>query len=220
MNVDLLKYFNYNAYVTLTMFFISLITLIINYLTKGKANKYVFSTERASLLNPLTYLRLFTHILGHSDWSHFSNNYLKILLLGPLIEEKYGSIDFLIMILVTAFITGIVNYIKGDTRLNGASNITFMLIVLSAFVNISDNKIPLTLVLIIIFYITDELINTYKFQIDSMVTLNQRNAMEDIEFVRMVVSNHEIVNNIEKIEVIMEVTCKDYIVQMVDGKEK
>ena len=68
--------------------------------------------------------------------------------------------------------------------------------------------------------LTDELINTYKFQIDSMVTLNQRNAMEDIEFVRMVVSNHEIVNNIEKIEVIMEVTCKDYIVQMVDGKEK
>lgn len=162
MNVDLLKYFNYNAYVTLTMFFISLITLIINYLTKGKANKYVFSTERASLLNPLTYLRLFTHILGHSDWSHFSNNYLKILLLGPLIEEKYGSIDFLIMILVTAFITGIVNYIKGDTRLNGASNITFMLIVLSAFVNISDNKIPLTLVLIILFYITDEVINIRK----------------------------------------------------------
>ncbi len=162
MNVDLLKYFNYNAYVTLTMFFISLITLIINYLTKGKANKYVFSTERASLLNPLTYLRLFTHILGHSDWSHFSNNYLKILLLGPLIEEKYGSIDFLIMILLTAFITGIVNYIKGDTRLNGASNITFMLIVLSAFVNISDNKIPLTLVLIILFYITDEVINIRK----------------------------------------------------------
>ena len=69
MNVDLLKYFNYNAYVTLTMFFISLITLIINYITKGKANKYVFSTERSSLLNPLTYLRLFTHILGHSAMS-------------------------------------------------------------------------------------------------------------------------------------------------------
>ena len=162
MNVDLLKYFNYNAYVTLTMFFISLITLIINYITKGKANKYVFSTERSSLLNPLTYLRLFTHILGHSDWSHFSNNYLKILLLGPLIEEKYGSINLLIMILMTAFITGIVNFIKGDTRLNGASNITFMLIVLSAFVNISDNKIPLTLVLIILFYITDEVINIKK----------------------------------------------------------
>ena len=157
MQIELTDYFQYNATVTLTMFFISFIVLILNYITKGKANKYLFSTERASLLNPLTYIRFFTHILGHADWSHFSSNYLKILLLGPLIEEKYGSINFLIMILITALITGLVNFIKGNTRLVGASNIGFMLIVLSAFVNMVQNKIPLTLVLIIIFYVVDEI---------------------------------------------------------------
>lgn len=162
MEINLMDYLDYNAYVTLTMFFISFIVLIINYITKDKANRYLFSTERASLLNPLTYIRLFTHILGHRDWSHFSNNYLKILLLGPLIEEKYGSVNFLIMILITAFVTGIVNFIKGDTRLKGASNISFMLIVLSAFVNMTNNKIPLTLILIILFYIIDEIINIKK----------------------------------------------------------
>ena len=61
-----------------------------------------------------------------------------------------------------AFITGVVNYIKGDTRLKGASGIVFMLIVLSAFVNMTDNKIPITLVLIILFYIIDEIKNIRK----------------------------------------------------------
>ena len=153
---QIIEYFHYNSYVTLTYFLASFAVLVLNTLTFGAANKYLFSTEKKPLWNPLTYVRLFTHVLGHSDWNHFSGNFLKILLLGPLIEEKYGSIELLVMILITALITGIVNYIKGDSRLCGASSVAFMLIVLSAFVNIVDDKIPLTLVLIILFYIIDE----------------------------------------------------------------
>lgn len=155
--LDIFDYINYNAFVTLTMFFISLVIVGINYITNGKANKYLFSTKRASLLNPLTYIRFITHILGHSDFKHFSNNYMKILILGPMIEEKYGSKLFLLMILITAFATGIVHYIKTDVSLKGASNISFMLVVLSAFVNLTSNQIPLTLILVIIFYVIDEI---------------------------------------------------------------
>ena len=155
--MKILNYFNYNSYVTLTFFFLSFAVLILHYITKGWSTKYIFSTERASLLNPLTYVRFFTHELGHVDYSHFSSNFLKILLLGPMIEEKYGSINFLIMILITAFITGVINFIIGKSRLCGASNISFMLIILSSIVNIADKKIPLTLVLIILFYIVDEI---------------------------------------------------------------
>ena len=155
--INIMDYFQYNAVVTLTMFFISLLVLLLDKITKGKSTRRFFSTERASLLNPLTYIRFFTHILGHADWEHLSNNYLKILLLGPLIEEKYGSLNFLIMILITAFVVAIFNYIKGNVWLKGASCISFMLTVLSAFVNITENKIPITLILIILFYIIDEI---------------------------------------------------------------
>lgn len=155
--INVLDYINYNSFITLTMFFISLIIVGLNYITHDKANKYLFSTKRGSLLNPLTYIRLFTHILGHRDFKHFSNNYLKILILGPLIEEKYGSELYLLMILITAFVTGVVNSIKSDVSLRGASNISFMLTVLSAFVNLTSNQIPLTLILIIIFYVIDEI---------------------------------------------------------------
>lgn len=161
-NIKILDYFDYNAKVTLTMFFISLFVLLIDKLTKGKSTRLLFSTERASLLNPLTYIKFFTHILGHSNWEHLSNNYLKILILGPLIEEKYGSFNYLIMILITAFVVGIFNFIKGKTWLKGASSISFMLTVLSAFVNINEGKIPITFVLIILFYLIEEVKNLTK----------------------------------------------------------
>ena len=155
--INIMDYFQYNAVVTLTMFFISLVVLLLDKITKGKSTRKVFSTERASLLKPLTYIRFFTHILGHADWNHLSSNYLKILLLGPLIVEKYGSINFFIMILITAFVVAIANFIKGKVWMKGASCISFMLTVLSAFVNMTENKIPITLILIILFYIIDEI---------------------------------------------------------------
>ena len=156
----MMNYFEYNAPVTLTFFIASFVVLVLSFIT-GKRSNYLFSSERASLLNPLTYIRLFTNILGHDNYLHFSSNFLKILLLGPMIEEKYGSINLLIMILITAFITGVINFIIGKYRILGASNIVFMLIALSAFVNMSD-KIPLTLVFIIIFYFIDELMQLFK----------------------------------------------------------
>ena len=155
--VDIINYFQYNSIVILSFFFLSLIVLILNKLTKGKSNKYLFSTYKSSIFNPLTYIRLFTHILGHADWEHFRNNFLKILLIGPLVEEKFGSLNLLIMILITGGITGIIHNLLSKNRLLGASGISFMLIILSSFVNIQNGKIPLTLILIFIFYIIDEI---------------------------------------------------------------
>ena len=111
------------------------------------------------MLSPLTYIRLVTHIFGHADWNHFMNNFLYILLIGPMIEEKYGSVNLIIMILVTAIITGILNALFSNKRILGASGIVFMLIILSSFVNITTGKVPITLILICVFYIVNEIIS-------------------------------------------------------------
>ena len=107
--MEVINYFSYNSVVILSFFFISLFVLILNYITKGKSNITLFSSYRSNLLNPITYVRLFTHIFGHANWGHFMNNFLYILLIGPMVEEKYGSINLIIMILVTAGVTGIIN---------------------------------------------------------------------------------------------------------------
>ena len=157
--MEYIEYFDYNSTVILSFLFISLLSLLLSKLTKGKSNKALFISRRTSLLNPLTYIRMFTHILGHENWEHFRNNFLYILLIGPMIEEKYGSINLLIMIVITAGVTSIINMIITKNGILGASGISFMLILLSSLVNLQNGKIPLTLILIFIFYIASEILD-------------------------------------------------------------
>lgn len=159
----------YNAIVILSYFFICLVILILNKLVQGKLVNNLFSTGRNdSILNPLTYFKLISHSLGHSSWDHLYNNFLKILLIGPLIEEKYGSLNLLIMMILTSLVIGIINRIFSKNRILGASGIAYMLIVLCSFVNIESGKIPITVVLIILFFVVDEIINLLKRKKDGI----------------------------------------------------
>ncbi|MBN1411791.1 MAG: rhomboid family intramembrane serine protease [Spirochaetales bacterium] len=102
-------------------------------------------------------LRLVTHAMGHSGWAHLVNNFTFILLIGPVLEEKYGSIPLLIMMIVTALVTGILNVLFFDSGLLGASGIVFMLILLISFTNIQAGEIPLTFILISLLFLGKEI---------------------------------------------------------------
>lgn len=151
---------SYNAPVILTFTLISLISLILGYVTLGQSTKLLFMTYRTSLLDPLFYVRLFTHAMGHADISHFAGNFMYILLIGPMLEEKYGSSRLLIMMLFTAGITGIFNAILfPQVALCGASGIVFMMILLSSFANSKESDgIPLTMILIAIIYLGNQVV--------------------------------------------------------------
>lgn len=155
-----LKKVTYNSPVILTFAAVSLVALILNYITLGFTNKLLFSVYRSSFGNPLTYLRLFTHVLGHADVSHYMSNMMLFLLLGPGIEEKYGSGNTLLIIGVTAFITGVLNIMLfPKTALLGASGVVFCFIILSSMTSIKDGKIPLTLIIVAVLYIGQEVFN-------------------------------------------------------------
>ena len=146
----------YNAPVILSFTLISFFVHILNNVT-GWTNLYLFSVYRSPLTDPLFYIRLFGHVLGHINWEHFFNNFIMILLAGPILEEKYGSKNMLIMILFTALVTGILNMLFfPTTMLLGASGVVFMLILLSSFVNLKKGRIPLTLILCIFVFIGRE----------------------------------------------------------------
>jgi membrane associated rhomboid family serine protease len=114
-----------------------------------------------NVLNVLDYFRLFSHVIGHGDAQHLVNNFVFILLLGPILEEKYGSRALLYMIMLTAFITGVLNIILFDTGLMGASGIVFMMILLSSIVNVRSGHIPLTFILVVVVFIGQELLNIF-----------------------------------------------------------
>ncbi len=158
MNVNLK--FDYNSPVIISYLGLSLIAWLLNTITHGKSNRLLFTNYRSSPFNPFTYIRLFTHSIGHKDWDHLVSNFLYILLIGPMIEEKYGSINLLCILLLTSLIISIINLIFHNYCITGASGNVYMLIVLSSFSNLSEGKIPITLVLIFLFYITTEIKDT------------------------------------------------------------
>jgi len=153
--MSIIKRIQYNSPVILTYAIVSLILCVINYLTNAP-NQLLFSVYRSSFADPFTYIRLIGHVLGHRDFSHYLNNFLLILLVGPMLEEKYGSVRMLVIMLITAIITGAIFVLVSSKALLGASGIVFMLILLSSFANFKRGGIPLTLVLVIIAYIGNE----------------------------------------------------------------
>ena len=76
----------YNAPVTLSLFFLSLAALVLDALTGGWTTTHLFCVYRSSLADPLFYVRLFGHVLGHAGWVHFLNNMLLFLVIGPPLE--------------------------------------------------------------------------------------------------------------------------------------
>jgi len=153
------KFFiDYNAPVTLTFALICLIVLGIGYYTNNQSTRMLFMTYNTSLLNPLLYVRLFTYVLGHANWAHFIGNMSYILILGPMIEEKYGSKNLLKMIVITAVIGGILNNILfPNVALCGASGIVFMMIILASATSFEKGQIPLTLILVLVIYLGGEI---------------------------------------------------------------
>ncbi|MGE4213217.1 MAG: rhomboid family intramembrane serine protease [Anaerotignaceae bacterium] len=149
--------FHFNSPVILTFVIISFIAYALNIFTGGRSNSLIFSVYRSSMTNPLFYIRLICHVFGHANWSHFSGNIIFILLVGPLLEEKYGSWNMAVIIFFTAIITGIVNVIMFSTGLLGASGVVFALILLSSITSMKNGKIPLTFVIVAIIYIGGQL---------------------------------------------------------------
>ena len=153
-----LKKFDYNAPVVLTFSLVCLIVYGINVLTDGASNRLLFCTYFTSWADPLMYVRLFGHVLGHASWDHFLGNITYILLIGPMLESRYGHKTLLEMIVITALVTGLVNNLFFSTGLLGASGIVFMMIVLASISEVRDNRIPLTFILCCVIWIGGQII--------------------------------------------------------------
>ena len=147
----------YNSPVVITFSILSFLALVSNVLTEGAANYLLFSVYKSSFTDPLAYFRIFGHVFGHVSLEHYFNNFVLLLVIGPMLEEKYGWLNMLITMVATAFVTGALYLTIFDKALLGASGIVFMFILLSSFVNLQKGKIPLTLILVITIFLGREI---------------------------------------------------------------
>ena len=154
----------YNAPTVLTYAFFCTLVMALNlYLLPGLAQMWFMVPGKgnfspASLRNWVT---LLSHAAGHSNWSHLAGNFSIILLVGPMLEESYGSLVLLAMIAVTAVVTGVINVVFFPMALMGASGVVFMMILLASFTNFTRGEIPLTFILILVLYLGDQLLNSF-----------------------------------------------------------
>lgn len=153
-----MKKIQYNSPVILTFALLSALSLLLGQLSGGYTTEKLFSVYRSSFLDPFSFLRLLGHVLGHSNFSHFAGNILMILILGPMVEERYGSKHTLFLIGITAVVTGLIHCLfSPGTALMGASGVVFMLIFLASLSGMQKNRIPLTLILVVLIYFGQEL---------------------------------------------------------------
>lgn len=148
----------YNAPATLTFTLVSALVLLLSgTLLPGLTESWFSTPSPFHTSAAKDYVKLFSHVLGHASIDHYISNFSFILLLGPILESTYGSIPLLIMTLITALATGLLNVlIFPSTVLLGASGIVFMMILLSSFTNFKKGEIPLTFILVMVVYLGRE----------------------------------------------------------------
>ena len=149
----------YNAPTVLTFAFISALILLLSQTISWAITRDWFVLPGRgdfTIRDVRNWFRLVSHVLGHSSWTHLVSNFSIILLIGPILEEIYGSISLLLMFIVTAFVTGVLHAVLFSSDLLGASGIVFMMILLVSFTNFNRGEVPLTFILVLLLYLGRE----------------------------------------------------------------
>jgi len=149
----------YNAPVTFSFSLICVIVMLLDqYVFPGFVGAYL-SAPGADFnpTSPAHYFAVILYIFGHESWTHLSNNFLFLLLLGPILEEKYAPKPFLMMLLTTAIVTGIFNILLKQPPLVGASSLVFMMIMLVSFARTKPGDVPVGFILIFVLFLLAEL---------------------------------------------------------------
>ena len=153
---------SFNSPVVLGFAAICLVSQLLKLVFTERTYQYIVSVYR-SRFDVMTVVRLFTHVFGHSGWEHFIGNMMYFLILGPMLEEKYGSKRLIVMIAIVAVVTGLFNIILfSDRAVLGASGVVFAFILLSSITRRDTGSIPLTFLLVAVLYIGQQLLQIFK----------------------------------------------------------
>jgi membrane associated rhomboid family serine protease len=153
---------SYNAPVVLSFTLIATAVMILDSIFGGVTESMFMLQAPFEFNNVGDYLRLITSVIGHSSWDHLVGNFTFILLVGPILEERYGSGKLLLMIILTAVVTSVLYLFLFSSNALGASGIVFMMVLLGSFVNFRSGTIPITFILIACLFLGKEIYNSFR----------------------------------------------------------
>ncbi len=149
----------YNAPVTFSFAIIATLILTMDqFLFPGMIAQWFTAPGKSwDPSNPGHYFTLLSYVFGHESWTHLWSNFLILLLLGPILEEKYDPKSFLIMVGTTTLTVGVFQVLLAQPPLTGSSALGFMMIMLVSFARTKPGEVPISLILIFIVYLLNEL---------------------------------------------------------------
>ena len=149
----------YNAPVTFSFALICVLVMLLDqYVFPGFVGAYL--SAPGADFNPGSaahYFAILLYVFGHESWTHLANNFLFLLLLGPILEEKYTPKPLLLMLFTTTLVTGIFNILLKQPPLVGASSLVFMMIMLVSFARTKAGDVPVSFILIFVLFLLAEL---------------------------------------------------------------
>ena len=151
----------FNSPVVLSFVFICVAVQIASTLTGGMVTRTFFTSRVGMPFDPLVIFCSVSHIFGHAGWDHLIGNMSYILLLGPLLEEKYGSGRLVGIILASALAASIANVAILHTGVLGASGVVFTFILLSSVTSLREGALPLTFILVAVLYFGQQIYGAF-----------------------------------------------------------
>lgn len=149
--------FSYDAPVSLTFVLVAVVLFLLDLLlVKGKLNaEYLLSPTAGGgnlpfdFKNILSYLRLLLYVFGGTEPFVLLSNLIFIVLLGPEMEGRYGSLVIGIMIFVSTIVSGVLSACFCNFPAFGASPLVFMLIILDILMHLTKKTISASAVFVI-----------------------------------------------------------------------
>lgn len=124
--------------------------------------------------SPLDYLRMFTYAFGCAGWNSFFVNLLAVLLIGPSLEERYGSPILALMIFISVLVGGVLCACISPYEIRGASGIVFMMIVLCSLTTLMKKQILVSWIFVFAFYFWFEFYQDFPAEKISFVEILQQ----------------------------------------------
>lgn len=168
--------FTYPCPITTTYALLCLLFFTIDAIADRPITQALFTTCGSSssslpfsLTNLTCYLRLIPHIFTYSSIKTietFIFNLIFILFIGSIIESDYKAL-LILMIVLTAFLTGILGAIFSTSFIRGAEDVAILMLLLLVFSYIlglksgSAKKISASVILIFVLYLVRILVNLF-----------------------------------------------------------
>ncbi|MCQ2593395.1 MAG: rhomboid family intramembrane serine protease [Treponema sp.] len=111
-----------------------------------------------SFSNPKSYVQLICYVFGYASQVSFLTNMIFLLLIGPRMEELYGSVVIGIMMFVASLFSGVLTASCCKNSIKGTASIVLMLILLEVFMQFSKKKLQVSSILLIVLFVTSEIL--------------------------------------------------------------